>query len=144
MIRFFGSILVLGLTFYAGYYVGQRSLSDVTKTLGGFSREVMEKTMGFERTLRLRQAVLDAKGLVVQARGDAIDRNYGSAAKAVSGAGDAVEKAIGLERSGELAGKLKSLLATLRAMQRDLESGKAVGRDRMEAAEKQLNEVLGP
>lgn len=144
MIRFVGTLLVLGLTFYAGYYVGQRSLSDVTNTLGGFSRELVDKTLGFERTLRLRQAVLDAKGLVVQAKGEVIDRNYGSGAKALAGAGDAIEKALSIERTGDMTAQLKPLLSTLRALQHELQTGKAVERDRLNAVEKQLNDVLGP
>lgn len=143
MIRFIGTLLVLGLTFYAGYYVGQRSLSDVTKTLGGFSRELMDKTLGFERMLRLRQAVLDAKGSVVQAKGDVIDRNYGSATKALADAGDALEKAIGIEHKGEIADKLKALRSAVQALQQDLKAGKIVERTRLDAVERQMGELLG-
>jgi hypothetical protein len=144
MIRFIGTVLVLGLTFYAGYYVGQRSFGDVTRTLGGFSKELMDKTLGFERMLRLRQFVLDAKGLAVQARGDVIDRNYGSAAKSLGAAGEGIEKALGIEHSGEIAAKLKAARTSLLALQQELQSGKPISRDRLDAVEKQLNDVLGP
>ncbi len=143
MFRLIGTLVVLGLTFYVGYYVGQRSLSDVTKTLGGFSRELMDKTLGFERMLRLRQAALDAKGLVVQAKGDVIDRNYGSAAKALAEAGNALEKGLGIERTGETAAKLKALLSTVHTLQQELKAGNAVERGKLEAVEKRLDELLG-
>lgn len=144
MFKFIGTVIVLGLTFYGGYYVGKRSFGEMTQTIGGLSRDLMDKTLGFERTLRLRQSVLDAKGLVIQAKGHVVDRDFGTGAKDLAEAGEALEKALGIERSTETAAKLKPLLSAIRVLQHDLESGKPADRGQLRTIEKQLDGVLGP
>ena len=39
-------ILIFGLGFWAGYYVGQRPLEEVKRQLQELSQEVMEQTIG--------------------------------------------------------------------------------------------------
>lgn len=144
MFKFIGTVIVLGLTFYGGYYAGKRSFGEMTQTIGGFSRDLMDKTLGFERTLRLRQSLLDAKGHVIQAKGHVIDRDFGTGAKDLAKAGEALENSLGIERSTETAAKLKPLLSAIRVLQHDMESGKPGDRGQLRKIEKQLDGVLGP
>src|SRR5262249_56289514 len=76
--------LVIALTSFAlGYYFGQRPGGTLEQTVGDLQsslkemwRSGVDTTMGIERDLRRRQALLDTKSRVVQAKSELFDKNF--------------------------------------------------------------------
>ena len=81
MLRFLGLVVLIGTTFVLGYYIGQRPISELRKTVRDLSRDVLDTTLGIERNLRQRSGLVDAKSRLIQAKSELLDRNFGSAAK---------------------------------------------------------------
>ena len=54
-------------------------------------RQHLDTTMGIERDLRRRQALIDTKSRVVQAKSDLFEKNFGEAATQLGEAADALE-----------------------------------------------------
>ena len=59
----------------------EQTVGDLQHSLKDMSRNVVDTTMGIERDLRRRQALLDTKSRVVQAKSELFDKNFGEAAK---------------------------------------------------------------
>ena len=87
MWKFMGILMLTLASFALGYYFGQRPVGTLQETVGDLqnslkemSRNVVDTTMGIERDLRRRQALLDTKSRVVQAKSELVDKNYGESA----------------------------------------------------------------
>ena len=139
MLKFLGLLVLLGLAFVAGYYAGQRPLSDLRKTVTDLSRNVLDTTAGVERNLRARQGLVDAKAQMVQAKSDLFDRNYGSAARALG------EVAVNLERARDAGTKngrapdMNGLIMKIRNTRQELAAGKMVARTRLDDIQKEVD-----
>jgi hypothetical protein len=132
--RKFIGVLVLALgSFALGFYFGQRpvgtlqqTIGDLQQTLKEMSRNVVDTTMGIERDLRRRQALLDTKSRVVQAKADLVDKNFGEAAKQLAEGVDALESAIKGAKAGEQTQVLRGFVGDLQEMRLELTMGKPV------------------
>ena len=98
MAKFLVVVLLLAGAFGAGYYLGQRpvgtlqrTVAELQQSLKDMSRNVLDTTLGIERDLRQRQGLVEAKSRLVQAKAHFADRNFGDAAKELSEAVNAVE-----------------------------------------------------
>ena len=77
MWKFVGALVIAVTSFALGYYFGQRPGGTLEQTVGDLQsslkemwRSGVDTTMGIERDLRSRQALLDTKSRVVQAKSE--------------------------------------------------------------------------
>lgn len=142
MLRFLGLVVLIGATFGLGYYIGQRPISELKKTVRDLSRDVLDTTLGIERNLRQRQGLVDAKSRLVQAKSDLLDRNFGNAAKELADVVDQLEKASNAERDSGRVSSIKPLVARVRETQLELAVGKVVPRTRLDEIQKDLDRFM--
>jgi len=142
MLRFLGLVVFIGAAFGLGYYIGQRPISELKKTVRDMSRDVLDTTLGIERNLRQRQGLVDAKSRLVQAKSDLLDRNFGNAAKELAEAVDHLEKASSADRDSGRVSSIKPLVARVRETQLELAVGKAVPRTRLDEIQKDLDRFM--
>jgi uncharacterized coiled-coil DUF342 family protein len=145
MLKLLGLLVVLSGIFALGYYTGQRSAGELKDTIVDLSRNiqsVLNTMLGLERTLRTRESLVGAKARVIQAKSDLLERNFGNAARELREALDELEKTGSGEREGDAPAKVKRLIAKVRQAQTELESGKPVGRGRLDDIQKDLDSLL--
>jgi hypothetical protein len=133
MWRFVGAVVIVLAAFALGYYFGQRpvgtleqTVGDLQHTLKDMSRNVVDTTMGIERDLRRRQALLDTKARVVQAKSELIDKNFGEAVKQLAEGVDALESAVKGAKPNEQTQVVRGLIGTLQEFRLELTMGKPV------------------
>ena len=90
------------------------------------SRNVVDTTMGIERDLRRRQALLDTKSRVVQAKSELVDKNFGEAAKQLAEGVDALESAMKGAKPSDQTQAMRGLVGQLQEMRLELTMGKPV------------------
>ena len=133
MWRFVGALVLVIASFALGYYFGQRPVGTLQQTIGDLqsslkdvSRNVVDTTMGIERDLRRRQALLDTKSRVVQAKSELVDKNFGEAAKQLAEGVDALESAMKGAKPNDQTQALRALVGRLQEMRLELTMGKPV------------------
>ena len=133
MRKFIGAVMLALASFALGYYFGQRPVGTLQQTIGDLqhslkdmSRNVVDTTMGIERDLRRRQALLDTKSRVVQAKSELFDKNFGEAAKQLAEGVDALESAMKGTKPNEQTQVLRGFVGTLQEMRLELTMGKPV------------------
>jgi molecular chaperone GrpE (heat shock protein) len=133
MWKFVGALMLVVGAFALGYYFGQRpvgtlqeTIGDLQRSLKDMSRNVVDTTMGIERDLRRRQALLDTKSRVVQAKAELVDKNYGEAAKQLAEGVDALESALKGAKPNEQTQAVRGLVGQLQEMRLELTMGKPV------------------
>lgn len=131
--KFIGALVVTLISFALGYYFGQRpvgtlqqTIGDLQQTLKEMSRNVVDTTMGIERDLRRRQALLDTKSRVVQAKAELVDKNFGEAAKQLAEGVNALESAMKSAKPSEQTQILRGFVGALQEMRLELSMGKPV------------------
>ena len=131
--KFIGALVVALISFALGYYFGQRpvgtlqqTIGDLQQTLKEMSRNVVDTTMGIERDLRRRQALLDTKSRVVQAKAELVDKNFGEAAKQLAEGVNALESAMKSAKPSEQTQILRGFVGALQEMRLELSMGKPV------------------
>lgn len=142
--KLLGWLVLLATVFASGYYVGQRPIGELRKTVTDLSRNIMDTTLGLERTMRLRQGLVDGKAQVIEVKSDLLDRNFGNAAKNLAEAVEQLEKASSAERDAGRAQKVKPLIAKMKEAQLELSMGKAIPRTRLDEIQKELDALLAP
>jgi len=145
MLKLLGLLVVLSGVFALGYYTGQRSVGELKDSIVDLSRNihsVLNTTLGLERNLRMRESFVGAKARVIQAKSDLLERNFGNAARELREALDELEKTGSGEREGDASAKVKRLIAKVRQAQTELESGKNVGRGKLDEIQKDLDSLL--
>jgi molecular chaperone GrpE (heat shock protein) len=133
MWKFIGVLVMAVASFALGYYFGQRPVGTLEQTVGDLqnslkdmSRNVVDTTMGIERDLRRRQALLDTKSRVVQAKSELFDKNFGEAAKQLAAGVDALETAMKGAKPNEQTQAVRGLIGTLQELRLELTMGKQV------------------
>ena len=149
MWKFLGALLLVVASFALGYYFGQRPVGTLQETIGDLqhslkdmSRNVVDTTMGIERDLRRRQALLDTKSRVVQAKAELVDKNYGEAAKQLAEGVDALESAIKGAKPSEQTQAMRGLVGQLQEMRLELTMGKPVPIRRLTELQQNLDREL--
>jgi len=144
-----GALVLAVASFALGYYFGQRPVGTLQETIGDLqhslkdmSRNVVDTTMGIERDLRRRQALLDTKSRVVQAKAELVDKNYGEAAKQLAEGVDALESAMkGAKPSGQTQA-MRGLVGQMQEMRLELTMGKSVPIRRLTELQQNLDSEL--
>ena len=146
----FVGVLALAITSFAlGYYFGQRPVGTLEQTVGDLqqslkqvSRNVLDTTMGIERDLRRRQALLDTKGRIVQAKSDLFDKNYGEAAKQLAEGVTALETAMKGAKKDESTQAVKTLTDSLQEIRLELSMGKTIPMKKLDELQRDIDRQL--
>ena len=149
MWKFIGALVLALGAFAVGYYFGQRPVGTLQQTIGDLqlslkdmSRNVVDTTMGIERDLRRRQALLDTKSRVVQAKSELVDKNYGEAAKQLAEGVDALESAVKGAKPSDQTQAIRGFVGTLQEIRLELTMGKPVPIRRLTELQQNLDKEL--
>jgi uncharacterized phage infection (PIP) family protein YhgE len=133
MWKLIAALLLATASFGLGFYYGQRpvgtlqqTVSDLQNTLKNTSRNIIDTTMGIEGDLRRRQALIDTKSRVVQAKSDLFDKNFGEAANQLGEAAETLDNAAKGLKQDESILAVRALTGTLREVRLGLSMGKPV------------------
>src|SRR3989442_10831647 len=99
MLRFLGTLTIVGLAFACGIYIGRQGPETLLHQAKQLSSQVLASTSTLERNLSLRTDLVNAKERLVQAKSELLDKNYGRAATGLGEARQALKKA--MEAAGE-------------------------------------------
>lgn len=149
MVKFLAVVLLLAGAFGAGYYLGQRpvgtlqrTVAELQQSLKDVSRNVLDTTLGIERDLRRRQGLVDAKSRLVQAKAHLVDRNFGDAAKEMAEAVAAVEAAAKGTKSDDATNALRDMAGSLREVKVEIVTGKQVSMKKLDELQQSMNQLL--
>lgn len=149
MVKFFAVVLLLVGAFGAGYYLGQRpvgtlqrTVAELQQSLKDVSRNVLDTTLGIERDLRKRQGLVDAKSRLVQAKAHLVDRNFGDAAKELAEAVAAVEAAAKGAKADTATNPLRDMAASLREVKSEIVTGKQVSMKKLDELQQRMDQIL--
>ena len=149
MVKFFAVVLLLIGAFGAGYYLGQRpvgtlqrTVAELQQSLKDMSRNVLDTTLGIERDLRRRQGLVDAKSRLVQAKAHLVDRNFGDAAKEMAEAIQAVEAATKGTKSDDATNALRDMAGSLREVKLEIVTGKQVSMKKLDELQQRMDQIL--
>lgn len=149
MVKFFAVVLLLVGAFGAGYYLGQRpvgtlqrTVAELQQSLKDMSRNVLDTTLGIERDLRRRQGLVDAKSRLVQAKVHLVDRNFGDAAKEMAEAIEAVEATTKGTKSDDATNALRDMAGSLREVKLEIVTGKQVSMKKLDELQQRMNQLL--
>jgi len=149
MWKFIGALVLALGAFALGYYFGQRPVGTLQQTIGDLqlslkdmSRNVVDTTMGIERDLRRRQALLDTKSRVVQAKAELVDKNYGEAAKQLAEGVEALESAVKGAKPSDQTQAIRGFVGTLQEIRLELTMGKPVPIRRLTELQQNLDKEL--
>lgn len=142
MVKLLGWVVLLSVVFGAGYYVGQHPVAELKKTAADFTRTVRDTTLGLERSMRLRQGLVDAKAELIQAKSELLDKNFGKAAGNLARAEEHLAKAEGAEREAGQTPRIKLLADKLDEAKQALAKGKPVARAKLDEIQKELDSLL--
>ena len=142
MLKFLGFLVVVGLAFVFGVYVGIQGPDTVLNKVKQLGAEVMAKTGTVERNLALRMSLVTAKERLVQAKSDLLDKNYG---KAVAGLDEAAQTLTLAKASADadLREKFEKAAAKVLAIKTDAQAMKAGLQTRVDEMVKELDQLLG-
>ena len=149
MWKFVGVIVLSTASFGLGFYFGQRpvgtlqqTISDLQHSLKDMSRNIFDTTMGIERDLRRRQGLIDTKSLVVQAKSELFDKNFGGAAKQLGEAAETLENATKGAKQDESILAVRALTGTLREVRLELSMGKPVSIKKLDEIQREVDRQL--
>ena len=149
MWKFITVLVLTAASFGLGFYFGQRpvgtlqqTVSDLQHSVKDTSRNILDTTMGIERDLRRRQALIDTKSRVVQAKSELFDKNYGEAAKQLSEAAETLENASKGAKQDESTLAMRALTGTLREVRIELSMGKPVSIKKLDEIQREVDRQL--
>jgi len=142
MLKFLGLLVVVGLAFVLGVYVGFQGPDTVLNKVKQLGAEVMAKTGTVERNLALRMSLVTAKERLVQAKSDLLDKNFG---KAVAGLDEAAQTLTLAKASADadLREKFEKAAAKVLTIKTDAQEMKAGLQTRVDEMVKELDQLLG-
>ena len=149
MAKFLIVVVLLAGAFGAGYYLGQRpvgtlqrTVAELQQSLKDVSRNVLDTTLGIERDLRRRQGLVEAKSRLVQAKAHFADRNFGDAAKDLGEAVDAVETITKGAKSNDSTNALRDMAGSLREAKSDIVAGKPMSMKKLDELQQRMDQLL--
>lgn len=141
MLKFLGFLMVVGLAFGVGVYVGQKGPENVLHKAKQLGADVVAKTSSVERSLALRTGIVNAKERLVHAKSELLDKNYGRAATGLDEAAQALNTT--KDSAGdELRGSLEKTLAKVSAMKTDAQALKPGLQAKVDELMKELDQML--
>ena len=143
MMKFIGQILVLGVVFWGGYYVGQQPPGEVKQQLESFSEDMVEKAFGLDQDKwDLRREALEAKARFLESREAMLEGNYDEAAEELDKVLQHVKNAVGVKTGDPQDQVPPELLSQVEDLQEAIHSGEKVSRDKLNAAQEQIDQWL--
>lgn len=149
MRKFIGVLALAIASFGLGYYFGQRpvgtleqTVDDLQQSIKKMSRDVLDTTMGIERDLRRRQALLDTKARVLQAKADLFDKNYGEAAKELAEGVTDLENAMKGAKKDDTTQMMRSLTDRLQQVRLELSMGKTIPMKKLDELQREIDRQL--
>jgi hypothetical protein len=163
MRKFIAILLLVGIAFAAGYYAGQRpvgtlqktvsdlsqrlaiseeTIADVRQSLKNLSQNALEATFGIERDLRLRKGLVAAKSRLIQAKAQALDRNYSDAAKELGEAASALEETTKGIKPDASTQTMLDVAGSLRETRREVAMGKFVPLKKFDEIQRRVDQLL--
>ncbi len=141
MLKFLGFLMVLGLAFGLGVYVGQKGPENVLHKAKQLGADVVAKTSSVERSLAIRTGIVNAKERLVQAKSDLLDKNYGRAVSGLEEASQAIIKA--KDAAGDdLRGSLEKTLEKVSAVKAEAQALKPALQTKVDELVKELDQML--
>ena len=141
MLKFLGFLMVLGLAFGLGVYVGQKGPETVLHKAKQLGADVIAKTSSVERNLAIRTGIVNAKERLVQAKSELLDKNYGKAVSGLEEASQAITKARDAA-DDDLRGILEKALGKMSAVKADAQALKPGLQAKVDELVKELDQVL--
>ncbi len=133
--------LLLGVVFGAGYYTGQQP--DVVKrTLRNLSGEVLENTIGLDKTVKLQRKMLEAKDGLIEGRAYLLDHDFREASGEFERALQHLDEAVALDPNGGMADKIQSVKEKILAAQTTLAQGRDLPPYLLEELRQELQTVM--
>lgn len=149
MWKFLAALALAALSFGLGFYFGQRpvgtlqqTVSDLQRSITDMSRNIYDTTMGIERDLRRRQALIDTKSRVVQAKSELFDKNFGEAAKQLGEPAETLDTATKGAKQDESTLAVRALTGTLREVKLELSMGKTVSIKKLDDIQRDVDRQL--
>lgn len=149
MVKFLTVLLLIVGAFGAGYYMGQRpvgtlqrTVAELQQSLKDVSRNVVDTTLGIERDLRRRQGLVDAKSRLVQTKAHLVERQYGDAANELSQAIDTVQALAKGAKADSMTKALRDLTESLQEVKLELAMGKAVTLKKLDELQARMDQLL--
>jgi len=149
MWKFIGVVVLVAASFSLGFYFGQRpvgtlqdTVGDLRQSLKDMSRNVIDTTMGIEQDLRRRQALLETKSKIVQARSEVLDKNFGEAAKQLADGVAGLEAAIKGARQDGSTQAVRTIIGTLQELRLESSMGKPVPMKKLNEVQKEIDRQL--
>jgi hypothetical protein len=141
MLKFLGFLMVVGLAFGLGVYVGQKGPENVLHKAKQLGAEVIAKTSTVERSLTVRTGIVDAKERMVQAKSELLDKNYGKAVASLEEAGQNLTKA--KDAAGEdLQETIRKVAEKLSGVKTEAQALKTGLHSRVDELVKELDQML--
>ncbi len=146
MLKLLGAFIMAATFFGLGFYLGQRPVGtlqhkvlDLQRSITTLSRNIYDTTMG---DLRKRQALIDGKSRVVQAKSELLEKNFGEAAKQLGAAADTLEEATAGAKDDATSRPLKSLAGTIREIKREMSMRKLVPMKKIDEIEREIDRQI--
>jgi len=141
MLKFMGFLMVLGLAFGLGVYVGQKGPENVLHKAKQLGADVVARTSSVERSLAARTGIVNAKERLVQAKSELLDKNYGKAVSGLEEASQALVKARDAV-GDDLRGNLEKVLEKVAAAKTDALALKPGLQTKVDELVRELDQLL--
>jgi len=117
-------------------------VSELQESIKNLSKTALDTTMGIERDLRRRQALVEAKSRLVQAKAEIFERNFGAAAKELAAGVEALEGATKGGTADEATNAARRVAGSLKDARVELAMGKTVPMKKLDEIQLEIDRLL--
>ncbi len=142
MLRFIGLSVLLALAFGVGYRWGKSPTHNFEQKMKDFSRNMVDTTLGIERDFHRRQSLVDAKGRVIQAKAELLNKNTIEAAAELAEAVTSLETITRGGKQIDPQAQVRDLMGKIRELRLELSLGKKVSSTKLDDIQKELDGLL--